>query len=58
MPHIEPGPDIVDFSTMSTEETNRYIAEYLDEILKQLKIMNFHLALVTDNWLTKSDVLE
>ena len=48
----------IDGESISTKVADLTSEELLQEILKQLKIMNMHLMLITDSYISKRDILE
>ncbi len=39
-----------------TRVSDDNVQELLDEILKEIKILNLHMAMITDNYYTKEDI--
>lgn len=51
-----PNPTVNDGGRIKSDNTNDSVEGILTNVLKELKIMNFHLAIVTGNSIKKTEV--
>jgi len=47
---------VIEGGVQKAKVTDSNLESLLERVVKELKIMNFHLSLITDNAITKSDV--
>ena len=52
----QPSPNVLEGNKIQTEVSDDDVISLLGQILKELKIMNLHLSLMTDNQINKTDI--